>query len=131
MSTFNHPIQGRNARRSLTFVLLVTFLVSRLLFPVKGEEKTIALQQEKSATHLPIDSIPNTKKPKEQQVSSAFEPQNLIIPMLLAFGVYQLYNMNDDPVAKRQRIESGRAQAERDRQWERYNDERRLRELSR
>lgn len=63
MSSFNHPVQGRSARRALTFVLLITFLVSRLLFPVKGEDKMVALQQGKSVTHLPIDSIPNTKNP--------------------------------------------------------------------
>lgn len=112
MSTFNHPVQGRNARRSLTFVLLVTFLVSRLLFPVKGEQKTVALQQEKSFAHLPNDSTPHTKKNQEQQVSSAFEPQNLIIPMLIAFGVYKLYEMNNTPELKRQRAEQAKYERE-------------------
>jgi len=120
MSTFNHPVQGRNARRSLTFVLLVTFLVSRLLFPVKGEKKMVALQREKSVTHSPIDTLPNSKNPKEQQVSSAFEPQNLIIPMLIAFGVYKIYEMNNTPELKRQRAE----QADYQRQQARFAEER-------
>lgn len=121
MSTFNHLVQGCSARRVLTFVLLITFLVSRLLFPVKGEEKMMALQQKKSVTHSPIDTLLNSKNPKEQQVSNAFEPQNLIIPMLIAFGVYKLYEMNNTPELKRQRAE----QVEYERE-QRYFHEQRL-----
>jgi hypothetical protein len=91
------------------------------LFPVKGEEKMITLQQKNSATHSPIDTLPNSKSPKEQQVSSAFEPQNLIIPLLIAFGVYKLYEMNNTPELKRQRAE----QADYERE-QRYFHEQRL-----
>ena len=83
----------------------------------------MALQQKKSVTHSPIGTLPNSKNPKEQQVSNAFEPQNLIIPLLIAFGVYKLYEMNNTPELKRQRAEYAKYERE-----QRYFDEQRFQE---